>query len=80
MASRRGQILLAVFLCTARFAHAACHRFNSGTVSTRTLCLVLVISLGFLIAVTPFTDSSSRDVSVVLKGIVMRTRFIPAAT
>ena len=30
LASRRGQILLAVFLCNARFAHAACHCFNSG--------------------------------------------------
>ena len=30
MATRRVQILLAVFLCSARFAHAACHCFNSG--------------------------------------------------
>ena len=32
MASRRGQTLLAVFLFDARFAHAACHCFNSGAV------------------------------------------------
>ena len=39
MASRRGQILLAVFLLDARFALAACHCFNSGAVLTQGLCL-----------------------------------------
>ena len=39
VASRRGQILLAVFC--SRFAPAACHCFNSGTVSTQGLCLVI---------------------------------------
>ena len=54
MARRRGQILIAVFLSTARFAHAACHCFNSGTVPTQGLCFVLAMSLLFFIAVTSF--------------------------
>ena len=40
MASRRGKILLAVFLSDARFAHAAHHCFNSGAL----LCMPKVWS------------------------------------
>ena len=33
------------FPSRARFAHAACHYFNAGTVSTQGLCLVLRIAV-----------------------------------
>ena len=47
MASRRGQVFLVGFLTTRFLRHATHHCFNSGTVSTRALCLVLVLFLFF---------------------------------
>ena len=44
MASRRGQILLAIFYYMSVLPHAACHCFNSGTISTQAFCFVPMAS------------------------------------